>query len=104
MFNIFCYLFHTYYNKIPNEVKLVCKKLKMNINSEKFENCNYDSFPYIIPLKVFFISLFEKTLDLNSLKGMFVQLGHMIIKPWFFVEVLYHIFSKKRTVEHSQHV
>ncbi len=104
MFNIFCYLFHTYYNEIPKEVLLVCRKLKMNVSNKKFDKYDYNNFPYIISLKVFFISLFEKTLDFNSLKGMFVQLGHMIVKPWFFIEVLYHIFSKKRTIKHSQHV
>jgi len=104
MFIIFCYLFTRYYNVIPNEVRIICSKLGIKIDKIDFNKYNYDNYPYIIELKVFFIALFEKTLDSNSLKGMFIQFRNMLLNPRFFVEVLYHIFSKKRTIAHSCHV
>ena len=103
-FKIMAYIFTVYYNEIPEEVETILGKLGIKSDKINFNKYSYDNFPYIIELKVFFIALFEKTLDYNSLKGMFKQFGKMVISPRFFVEVLYHIFSKKRTIEHSEHV
>ena len=57
MFNIFCYLFYTYYGEIPDEIRLICSKLGMKIDKTDYSKYQYDKFPYILKHRIKYLNI-----------------------------------------------
>ena len=96
-------LYENSFENIPKEITYFINIFGI-IEREKKELINNNfKMPHIITLRTFVYTVFSKIRGKRARQGFFKELFHML-NPFFAIEVIYHMLSKNRIEEHSDHV
>lgn len=96
-------LYEECFNEIPDKLALLISLSGISKKEEKEFKSENMKMPHTVTLSNFVISVFSKIRGKRSRRGFLKELTHML-NPVFAIEVLYHMFSKKRIRKHSDHV
>lgn len=96
-------LYDKSFDYIPQEITFFINKIGLSKREKKELIKNNLKMPHIITLRTFIYSVFSKIRGKRARQGFFKELFHML-NPFFAIEVFYHMLSKNRIEEHSDHV
>lgn len=91
------------YGEVPDKIQGMLNRIgEQRSEREEFKARMYAT-PHISLFSTWVFAVLEKNMEWHSMKGFLKELA-MMINPIFFIEVLHHMFSRKRIKKHSKHV